>query len=53
MIYDHDGAMVPGLTNRNGNRCSADGTWKWGGCIGEGNETQGRFMVGTRDIGGI
>ena len=31
VIYDHDGAMVPGLTNRNGHRRSADGSRKWGG----------------------
>ena len=31
VIYSHDGAIVPGLTNRNGHRRSKDGTGKWGG----------------------
>lgn len=30
-MYEYDGGVVPGLVNRNVNRCNEEGTRTWGG----------------------
>ena len=39
-VCEHDGAMVPGLANRNGHRYSKSGTNSWGGATVKSEELQ-------------